>query len=156
MGKASVEITGLQEAINNVAKEKMRNAASKIADELTKFAEHAIIGFYDHYQPKRYKRHGGLSSAFSRYYRNPHNTIYYGGVEILPSKGSYSGWQNHSKISVDPNFISKLSIYFGMHGNVAAFPHPPVNVPPMMHPSPLDLINKKRDEIVDGIDSYFG
>ena len=155
MGNTSVKITGFKEALTNILRNKTRIATSKIANELTEFTNHAILGFYDHYQPTRYKRQGGLSGAFARYYRNPHNTIYHGGVEILPSKGSYTGWREHHKIGVDSSFITQLAIFNGMHGNVAAFPHPPLNIPQKMLPTPYKLITKKRDDIVKNIDSYF-
>jgi len=61
--------------------------------------EYVIMKFYREYKPERerdgrfYVRHHergfkdhGLSRTFKRYYRKPHNTIYYGGIELSIEK----------------------------------------------------------------------
>lgn len=148
---SDVKIDGLREALEGILRERVKGAATKIADELTKFAEHSILGFYDHYQPVKYRRQGGLRGSYVRYYRNPHNKIYHGGVEIQPGSGSYT---SRSGLSVSSEWITALAVFNGMHGNVEAFPRIPKTVPPRMTPPPFELIEKKRDEIIGNIDSY--
>lgn len=151
---SNVKIQGLKEALEEIVRERVQKAASKIADELTVEAGFSIVRFYTHYSPIYYRGQGGLSDTYTRYYRNPHNVIYYGGVELHPGSGSYSGWSGGRKVSVGSDFVSALAVFNGMHGNVEAFPHAIKNVPPRMPQSPFELVNKKKDEIINNIDSY--
>lgn len=151
--KISVDFSGIEAELERIATEKIKGAASKIADDLTKFSEHTILGFYDHYQPKVYKRHGGLSGTYSRFYSNSHGNIFYGGVDLHPGTGTYKGWENGGYVSVDPEWPSALAIFNGMHGNVEVLPKAG-SIPPRMSPSPYELIVKKRDEILNNLDSY--
>lgn len=151
--KISVDFKGLEKTIEQIAVDKLSGAAKKIADELTKFSEHAILGFYDHYQPIKYKRQGGLSQSYSRVYKNAHGNIFYGGVDLHPGGGSYFGWSGGRRVSVDSEWPSALAIFNGMHGNVEAFSND-ASIPPRMSPSPFELIEKKRDEILNNIDMY--
>ena len=142
---------GLKKVIENKAREKVQKGVSKIADELTVTALTSVMGFYGHYTPISYKRHGGLYSSFRRFYRNPHNTIYYGGVEILPSAGDY-------KVSGD--YITELA-YSGHHGNIEAlggiaYPNRPIkNYPPVMPLSPGEILERKKESIIAHIGDYF-
>lgn len=149
----SADFSGIEKEIKKIATEKLKGAASKIADELTKFAEYTILGFYDHYQPIVYKRQGGLSTTYKRIYENKHGNIFYGGVDLHPGSGSYRGWENGGYVSVDPEWPSALAIFNGMHGNVGVLPKAG-SIPPRMSPSPYELIEKKRDEILNQLDYY--
>ena len=150
----SARISGnLAKAIEDVVKPKIQQAASKIADELTQEAQLAIDDFYGHYSPVRYHRQGGLKDSFTRYYRNAHSTIYHGGVELHPGSGSYHGRVNGERVSVGADWVSALSIFNGMHGNVEAFGKP-VFVPPRMSPTPFERVTKKCDDIVSHIQDY--
>lgn len=88
--------------------------AHKISDELADEYQYIIDKFYNEYTPKRYKRHSskglqpGLMKTFRRYYKNPHNTIYYGGIEIN-SDDMYNDYRD-SKDKVLNSFLS------GYHG----------------------------------------
>lgn len=84
--------------------------------------EYVIMKFYREYKPERerdgriYIRHHergfkdhGLSRTFKRYYKNPHNTIYYGGIEICADK-MYDDYSD-SKEDVLNSFLD------GYHGH---------------------------------------
>ena len=88
--------------------------AHKIADEMAQEYQYVIDKFYDEYKPKRYRRHAdrgmtpGLNKTFKKYYKNPHNTIYYGGIEIT-SENMYDDYRD-SKDKVLNSFLN------GYHG----------------------------------------
>ena len=62
--------------------------AHQISDKMVEEYQYVIDRFYSEYDPKYYVRHAdkgmtpGLQKTFKKYYKNPHNTIYYGGIEI--------------------------------------------------------------------------
>lgn len=62
--------------------------AHQISDKMAEEYQYVIDRFYSEYEPKHYVRHAdrgmtpGLQKTFKKYYKNPHNTIYYGGIEI--------------------------------------------------------------------------
>ena len=68
------------------------NLAHKISDEMAQEYQYVIDRFYSEYNPEHYKRHAergivpGLNKTFKKYYKNPHNTIYYGGIEITSDR----------------------------------------------------------------------
>ena len=67
---------------NNIAK----NIATQVRDVLTEEYNYSVQRFYGAYDPKQYKRQYSLYNTSKKYYRNPHGTRYYGGVEIYPDK----------------------------------------------------------------------
>lgn len=94
------------------------NLAHKISDEMAQEYEYVIERFYSEYQPKYYKRHAsrgknpGLIKTFKKRYKNPHNTIYYGGIEITSEK-MYDDYHD-SKEEVLESFLE------GYHGRPSA------------------------------------
>ena len=92
----------------------LSSLAHKISDEMTGEYEYVIERFYGEYSPKRYVRHAqrgmnpGLNKTFKKYYKNPHGSIYYGGIEIS-SDDMYSDYSD-SKESVLSSFL------VGYHG----------------------------------------
>lgn len=134
----------------------MTHAASQIADDLTDTARLAMDDFYAHYSPIYYRhRQGGIKNTFKRYYKNPHNSIWTAGVELIPGSGKYTGWHDGHRVTVETDYVSALAVFNGMHGNVEAFPHEIHNIPPRMDESPFKIIENKRDEIVSHIQRYF-
>lgn len=148
----SIDLSGVEEALLNVLRQRAQKAASKIADELTKEAALAIEDFYGSYSPAMYKRQGGLKGTYKRYYRNPHGKIYHGGVELMPGTGSYSSFISGESVGSD--FVSALAVFNGMHGNIEALPFKVKTVPPRMTPSPYEKINTKKDIILMNIYDY--
>ena len=90
------------------------NAAHKISDEMAREYQYVIDKFYSEYDPEYYKRHSsrgmtpGLNKTYKKYYKNPHNTIYYGGIEIT-SDYMYDDYHD-SKDAVLSSFLN------GYHG----------------------------------------
>lgn len=72
--------------LEKLGQEKAKTLAKEAREKLTNEYIYTISIFYGEYEPQYYKRHpgGGLYKTYKKYYRNPHNTIYYGGVEITP------------------------------------------------------------------------
>ena len=94
------------------------NLAHKISDEMAQEYQYVIDRFYSEYNPEYYKRHfdrgmkPGLQKTFKKYYKNPHNTIYYGGIEIT-SDNMYDDYHD-SKDAVLSSFLN------GYHGRSSA------------------------------------
>lgn len=149
MGKSkttvSIDVEALRRDIQRYANNVCRYAASEIADDLTEAAKLAIQAFYDDYTPVKYHRHfwNFRSNAYRRYYSNPHNRIYRGGVELTPSEMA-DIYQR--KYSTEEVYGSVMEI--GSHG-----PEMYTTVPPMSK-SPIQLIIEKRDDMLKNIDLY--
>ena len=94
------------------------NLAHKISDEMAQEYQYVIERFYSEYDPEYYVRHSergmkpGLNKTFKKYYKNPHNTIYYGGIEIT-SDNMYDDYRD-SKEKVLSSFLA------GYHGRASA------------------------------------
>ena len=92
--------------------------AHKISDEMAQEYQYVIDRFYGEYNPEYYTRHSergmkpGLEKTFKKYYKNPHNTIYYGGIEIT-SDNMYDDYHD-SKEKVLSSFLN------GYHGRPSA------------------------------------
>lgn len=92
--------------------------AHKISDEMAEEYQYVIERFYSEYNPEYYVRHSergmkpGLNKTFKKYYKNPHNTIYYGGIEIT-SDNMYDDYRD-SKEKVLSSFLA------GYHGRPSA------------------------------------
>ena len=92
--------------------------AHKISDEMTQEYQYVIDRFYGEYDPEHYVRHAdrgmrpGLNKTFRKSYKNPHNTIYYGGLEIT-SDNMYDDYRD-SKEKVLSSFLA------GYHGRPSA------------------------------------
>ena len=92
--------------------------AHKISDEMAEEYQYVIERFYSEYDPEYYVRHSkrgmkpGLNKTFKKYYKNPHNTIYYGGIEIT-SDNMYDDYR-------DPKEKVLSSFLAGYHGRPSA------------------------------------
>lgn len=145
-----------QEARKYVAKV-LSSAAGRIRDDLTKEAFNAIAYFYTSYSPKYYNRHyyNFMENSFEKYYSNPHNKIFRGGVRLTPKK--------LDDLYQDPTQEVFDTVYAGFHGPASAmtfgylssYESPMEFSPtPRMEPSPLERILSMRDFIVRHIDVY--
>lgn len=124
--------------------------AAQTRDEMYEEAKYAIDSFYGDYDPLYYKRHfyNFENNSFKKYYKNPHGSIVRGGIELTPS--------NLADIyRADSEYVFDL-VYSGQHGNAGAFPHQVFNMPPVMSPSPMEILLDKRDSIVTNISNYTG
>lgn len=112
-----------------------RSLAGQFRDELTLAATNAMGEFYGDYTPNQYKRHyyNFMEYAFRKYYSNPHNSIFRGGVELTPNllKDIYA--ESTDKVYEDV-FIE------GYHG-------PNEYAPKKKEKSPLEMIYEKQNEI---------
>lgn len=154
-------MAGFEDYINELKRElevKARTAVSRIADDLTLEADLAILKYYS-WDPRRYPRQGAIIGKPKRYYKNPHSTVYTGGVEMPDGTGgSYHANYLPGHPSVSDTYIADL-FYAGRHGATECFPEWVLNrihnFPPTMSPSPLEMLEKKRDDIIANIDVYF-
>ena len=64
----------------------MVGAATECREILSDAVQMAIWSFYADYTPVKYVRHyyNFLKNSYIKYYKNPHNKIIYGGVELSP------------------------------------------------------------------------
>ena len=111
-------INALKNDVNMLSHALSSGLADKISDEMAEEYQYVIERFYDEYDPERYVRHSkrgmipGLNKTFKKYYKNPHNTIYYGGIEIT-SENMYNDYRD-SKEKVLSSFLN------GYHGRPSA------------------------------------
>ena len=122
--------------------------ATQVRDEMYDCAKYAINEFYNDYKPLYYKRHykNFKKNSFRKYYYNPHNSIIRGGVELTPN-------ELNDIYRADKNYVFNL-VYSGFHGNVSMFPFTVGTVPPIMNPSPLEILLDKRDCLINNIEDY--
>ena len=162
-------MSNIDEIIDNIKKQVSdasvkagASAAKKIADDLTRYYKEVVmVKFYSDYVPTEYNRTAALlNHSFRRYYKNPHNTTFTGGIQFIPNYGkSYpSMFYNHNKKVMSAEAIFDLAVNKGKHGNMEALVGVVTNrsftIPPIMSPSPMELMEKKRDEIARGINDY--
>ena len=108
----------LRSDVNMLSHALSSSLAHKIADEMAEEYQYVIERFYSEYDPEYYVRHSkrgmnpGLNKTFKKYYKNPHNTIYYGGIEIT-SDNMYNDYRD-SKEKVLNSFLD------GYHGRPSA------------------------------------
>lgn len=158
MAKSKIDISGLEDYIKKKVQEIGRITAGKIRDDLTEEAKIAIQAFYDDYSPKYYHRHyyNFKKNSFKKYYANPHNKIYYGGVELTP-EALDDLYQDNTEQVFD-------SVYAGFHGvasmigegyySIGQTPQKFALVPRRMSPSPMQRLLDKRDYIEKNIQDY--
>lgn len=108
----------LQKDVKMLSHALSSNLAHKISDEMAEEYQYVIERFYSEYDPQHYVRHSergmrpGLNKTFKKYYKNPHNSIYYGGIEIT-SENMYNDYRD-SKDKVLTSFLD------GYHGRPSA------------------------------------
>lgn len=139
--KTSVDLGALEQDLRKYANAVARNAASAVADELMTEADNVIQEFYADYTPQYYQRHfyNFENNSYLRYYSNPHNTIFRGGVELTPD--ALDNIYNY------PGSGVFASVYAGYHGL-------PLGSTPVMFPSPMNRLYMKQEEIIKNIDQY--
>lgn len=143
MAKKNNALLELAQEIEQYSKDISRELAIKTREELYKAADKAINYFYADYSPIYYRRHlpvtSNIKRSFRKYYANPHNTIFSGGIEMS------SDWMN-DLYRADTDYVATL-VYSGYHGNVLMLPQVITNVPPITNPSPMMRILNTRDKI---------
>ena len=84
MAKVNIKVSSaLQSKLNKVVLETKKQLAKDAQNVLVGAAHDAMIKFYGHYTPKRYKRTFGFrDKSYVGSYKNPHNSRIYGGVRI--------------------------------------------------------------------------
>ena len=143
MGKKNSILIDIAKEINEYSRDIAKQMAIYTRDELMKEAQRAIKIFYNHYSPIYYYRHKpigyNINKSFRKYYANDHNIVYKGGIELS------SNWMNDI-YRADKDYVFNL-VFSGYHGNVTMLPFPIFHTPPIMSPSPLDIILIKRDKL---------
>lgn len=140
----------LKSDLKDYSAEISRKLAKQVRQELLETAKEAISLFYLDYTPLRYHRHyyNFLEKSFRGYYKNPHNQIIRGGIELTPYlMDDIYGKQNHNVTDIVFNLV-----YSGYHGNISATGYGQEIQP--MKPNPIDIIYKKRRYIVENIQSF--
>ena len=155
--KKTIKINGIGE-IEKYCQNVLRQTTADIRDELTQEAFDAIVAFYESYSPKIYRRHyfNFLEHSFKKYYKNPHNQIYYGGVQLTPET-LRNCYQDDTREVFD-------TVYSGYHGpanmigygweSIGETPMAFSIVPKQMVPSPRQRIIDKKKYIEQHLQDY--
>lgn len=98
--------------LNKYAKNVAKNMAIAVREDIAKQYISLIDTFYKEYEPNYYLRGYGLYNSFRKYYKNSHDSIYYGGIEISDIKMKDSDYKAN-KSTVLASFLS------GYHGLVS-------------------------------------
>lgn len=140
----------LKTDLDKFSVEVSKELAKLVRQEMLETAQDAITKFYMDYDPVRYKRHyyNFMENSFRGYYKNPHNQIIRGGIELTPYLlDDIYGKRNHDVTNVVFNLV-----YSGFHGNISATGYG--QDIPRMSPNPMEIIQKKRKYIVENINLY--
>lgn len=151
MRKNKVTVTDdLKDDLKRYSGEVCKSLATRTRDTLYEISQMAIEAFYDDYDPVSYRRHyyNFRNNSFSKLYKNPHNSVFRGGVLL-----SYEDMDNIYQDSTQEVFDL---VYAGIHGVAGGFVSPKSfsRIPPVMNPSPLEMIRIKQKHIVDNIEDY--
>lgn len=154
MVKKNKQLEDLAKEIENYSIEIAKSLAIKSREILNKSADSAIRSFYEHYSPISYQRHTPISynirKSFKKYYDKSHGYTFSGGIELS------SDWMDDI-YRADKDYIFNL-IYAGYHGNIMMIPWERMEdkkqpyVPPIMKPSPLELILNAKDIMLRNVD----
>ena len=113
-------------------------------------SKRAVEYFYNTYDPVSYKRHyyNFRENSFKKYYKNPHGSIYRGGV-VLSHESMDDIYQDSTEEVFD-------MFWHGIHGVASGFVSPKSFsvIPPVTQPSPLEMVEMQRKDIVDNINDY--
>ena len=153
MAKTEVIIEkGLIKDIEKYTLSVRKQLAHKVEDEMEKTHVEAMTRFYRDYTPIRYKRHyyNFNNNVYKRYYKNRHNGIIYGGIEVSKDylERIYRGRIKGIGAVDSTDIVFNLVYMNGMHGNF------PLGASPQMDEAPIEILYKKRDDIVKNIQSF--
>lgn len=161
----------LQKYANNY----MRHLATILGEEMTKEAGNIVEEFYKDYKPKSYHRHyyNLQDRSYQRYYSNKHGgRTYVCGVRLTPElmddiynadteQVLNSVWNGFHGLPYDDgdtdsglsNIIHRngKTGQFSKNGKEERYFYPTVK---RMSPTPLELLEAKRDELVKDIGKY--
>jgi hypothetical protein len=142
----------IEKQIEKYARRTCSAAAGKVRDELYKTAQTVISDFYNHYDPKYYRRHywNFEENSFTKYYDDHGGkSVIYGGIKLTP--------QSLKNIYEEKNTQEVFdSVFAGFHGVASMFYTPKKfsTIPPRMIPSPRQLLLDKQREIIENQDEY--
>lgn len=97
MGKVRIS-NDLKKKLEKIGQEKAKGLAIDARERLTKEYLRVVDLFYNETPtgysdfPKYYRRVGGLTKSFQKYYRNSHGTIYQGGIQLSENGIDISGY----------------------------------------------------------------
>lgn len=125
--------------LNKYAKNVAKNMAIAVKEDIAKRYVYLIDTFYTEYTPEYYVRVHGLYNSFKKFYKNLHNSVFYGGIEISDTKMLDDNYKAE-KATVLASFLS------GYHGLVSLNIH--------FATEPEKDILDYRDEIYFNISRY--
>lgn len=136
----------LREYASNVAK----FAAIEAREELADTAAGAIESFYAHYEPMDYYRnyYNFRQKSYKKYYKNSHGKSFSGGITLTPENmdelymhPTVHSWAKNETWGA-PAEVVFHTVMDGWHGLPS-----PYEVTSPMEPSPMELIQKRYDEL---------
>ena len=152
----NIDISALEKEVRAYANKVASNTARIIADELTEEASSSISDFYDDYEPRYYRRHyyNLQKNGFQRYYRNPHNTIFYGGVELTPERMDdlYNASPEQVLNTVMGGFHGVASMITAGYADMGFINQ--TSFVPRMIPTPMERLLDKKEYITRNIQKY--
>ena len=137
----------LEEKLKEYSKNIAKNMAIEAREILYEEAPVCMWEFYSSWAPKYYERHywNLMFDSFEKYYSNPHNTVYRGGVKLSPNKMA-----DMYRLSTEEVF--NMGWFTGEHYHGIRGVHGIKIIDHVTSPTPYELLEKKKQEILNNID----
>ena len=145
--KINFDINSIEEKLKRYSKEIAKNMAIEVRERLYEEAISCILIYYSGWEPEYYKRHyyNLTIDSYEKYYSNPHNTVYRGGVKLSPN-----GMSDIYRLSTQEVF--NMGWFTGEHYHgIKGVPGVKI-IDHITSPTPYELLEKKKQEILDNID----
>lgn len=142
-----IDLKNLEDRLKEFSKNIAKNMAIEVRERLYKEAPFCIQSYYSTWSPKHYKRHyyNLMDNSYLKYYSNPHNTVYRGGVKL-----SSSNMADIYRLDTDEVFNMGWITgehYHGISGN------PGVKIIDYVtSPTPYKYLEEEKQKILNNID----
>ena len=105
-----IDWQGMKNEFKKYAQDEAKRLAIKARKEICEEYQSAISTFYAEFTPTEWERMYEYYHSFTPFYENSHGMIYYGGIDINPSR-MYDHYQEGSQAAIN-------TMLLGVHGPI--------------------------------------
>lgn len=134
------------ETFERAGREKAKELAIDAREKLTREYISVVSRFYNDYSPTYYHRVWGLYDSFTKHYKNPHNSIYRGGIAL-----TQDGIRVNSSSGIEKETKSQYAFDAFLKGYHGA---PSLDI--KMSFSPYEYMIGYRDNLIQEYRSKYG
>lgn len=142
-----IDLKNLEDRLKEFSRNLAKNMAIEVREKLYEEAPFCIQTYYSTWSPEYYKRHyyNLMDNSYSKYYSNPHNTVYRGGVRLSSSK-------MNDIYRLDTNEVFNMGWFTGEHYHgIKGQPGIKI-IDYITSPAPYELLEEKKQEILNNIE----